>query len=73
MDVPDELPGGVPAVGSLVGPLECGDYVVGEVAGEVSALDQRVEVVVHHLSLCTPGCFLLFPGDRQGAAKDPLG
>ena len=37
--VPDQLPGGLPAVGALVGPLEGGYDVLGEIAGELGALD----------------------------------
>jgi hypothetical protein len=37
--VPDQFPGGLPAAGALVGALKGGDDVLGEVAGEVGALD----------------------------------
>ena len=59
--VPDQLPGGLSSLGTLIGPLERGDDVLGEVAGEVGTLDEGVEVLLHHLSLCThwPVLFLL--------------
>ena len=44
--------GGLSSFGPLIGSLECDDDVVGEQGGIVGPLDQRVEVVLHHLSLC---------------------
>src|SRR6516165_2152664 len=53
VDVPDQLPGGVPPAGALVGAFEGGHGVVGEIGGVIGALDQGVQVVLHDLPFGT--------------------
>jgi hypothetical protein len=50
--VPDHLFSGLSPIGALVGLLDGGDDVASEVAGDVGALDERVNIVLHHLPLC---------------------
>src|SRR5690348_12869551 len=54
VQVPDELRDGLPALGPLPGSLHGGDNVIGEVVRVVAgALEQRVEVSLHHMPLWT--------------------
>jgi hypothetical protein len=66
VDLPDQLPGALSSFGPLVGPLERGDDVLGEVAREVGTLDKCVEVLLHHLSLCTHWRLLLVEAIGRG-------
>jgi hypothetical protein len=57
---------------TLVGSLERGDDVLGEVAGAIGTLDEGVEVFLHHLSICAYRLSFFLQGSPGEGANETL-